>query len=170
MSNYKLGKKIVSTSSPAGTKSLAKKIASGIIKKGLQDKAVILALFGDLGSGKTTFIQGLANGLGIKDKITSPTFVIMKSFRIQVLEFKRFYHFDCYRLKNEKDVLALGWQEIIADPRNIVAIEWPEKIKNVLPKETIYLNFKFINPVRSRDSNGVNENQRKIKSWKKIKI
>jgi tRNA threonylcarbamoyladenosine biosynthesis protein TsaE len=105
-----------------------------------QDKnnsAVVLGLTGNLGGGKTTFLQGFAKGLGVKEKILSPTFVIMKRF-------KNFYHIDCYRLKNEKDILELGFKDIIKNPKNIVAIEWPEKIKKVLPKNTILIKFKFI--------------------------
>lgn len=100
--------------------------------------ALVLGLSGNLGGGKTTFLQGLAKGLGIKEKILSPTFVIMKRF-------KNFYHIDCYRLKNSKDILDLGWEQIISNPKNIVAIEWPEKVKTLLPKDTILIKFKFIN-------------------------
>lgn len=60
------------------------------------------------------------------------------------LKFDNFYHIDCYRLKNEKDMSALGLKEIIRNPENIVAIEWSEKIKKVLPKSTILIEFKFI--------------------------
>ena len=107
--------------------------------------AVVFGLSGNLGGGKTTFLQGFAKGLGIKEKITSPTFVIMRRFQVSSFKLQAFYHLDCYRLKNEKDVLALGWKEIISDPKNIVAVEWSEKMKKILPKNTIFINFKFIN-------------------------
>jgi len=110
--------------------------SSGQIKEN-KKTAMVLALSGNLGGGKTTFLQGFAKGLGIKEKILSPTFVIMKKFG-------NFYHIDCYRLKNEKDILELGFKEIIKNPKNIVAIEWPEKIKKILPKNTILIKFKFI--------------------------
>lgn len=100
--------------------------------------AVVLCLQGDLGSGKTTFLQGFAKGLGIKEKITSPTFVIYKKF-------KNFYHFDCYRINKSEEILELGFKEIISNPENIVAIEWPEKIKKTLEKDIIEIDFKFIN-------------------------
>lgn len=102
-----------------------------------KNAATVITLQGDLGSGKTTFLQGFAKGLGIKEKILSPTFVIQKRFG-------NFYHIDCYRLKNYKDILELGWEKIIKNPKNIVAIEWPEKIKKLLPRNTILLKFKFI--------------------------
>jgi len=111
--------------------------------------AVVFGLKGDLGGGKTTFTQGFAKGLGIKDKILSPTFVILKRFEIKDKQFKNFYHIDCYRLKNKKDLLELGFNEIISDPKSIVLIEWPEKI---LLKDAIIIEFEF-----------VDENKRKIK-------
>lgn len=113
--------------------------------------AVVLGLEGNLGGGKTTFLQGFARGLGIKDKILSPTFVIMKKFSVQggpTSGRKNFYHIDCYRLKKGKDILELGWEEIISNPKNIVAVEWPKKIKKVLPKNTITLKFKFISETK----------------------
>lgn len=99
--------------------------------------AVVIGLSGNLGGGKTTFLQGFAKELGIKEKILSPTFVVQKRFG-------NFYHIDCYRLKNYEDILELGWKEIIKNPKNIVAVEWPEIIKKVLPKNTIFIEFKFI--------------------------
>ena len=119
------------------------KIAQDLAKKILRSKkrknqAFVLALKGKLGSGKTTFLQGLAKGLGIKEKIASPTFNIYKRFG-------NFYHFDCYRIEKPKEILDLGFEEIIQDPKNIVAIEWAEKIKKILPKTTKWINFKFLN-------------------------
>jgi|SRR3989344_5090728 len=106
--------------------------------------AVVLALQGDLGAGKTTFLQGLAKGLGIKEVVNSPTFVIMKKFKLESLGFKFFYHFDLYRLENEKDLQLLNFQEIISNPENIVTIEWPEKISKLLPENIIKINFTHV--------------------------
>ena len=107
---------------------LGKKIAQKIVKQGPRQGAFVLALQGDLGSGKTTFIQGLAAGLGVESRITSPTFVLMKKFSIpnyqlQTTNYKLLYHFDCYRIDRPEEILALGWQEIIDNPHNIVAVE-----------------------------------------------
>jgi len=126
------------------TQKLGEIFAEQIIKNELQKTAMVIGLQGDLGSGKTTFIQGFAKGLGISDKILSPTFVILKRFGIVKKPFKNFYHIDCYRLKNEKDILELGLKEIILNPENIVAVEWPEKIKKVLPKKTITIKFNLV--------------------------
>ena len=126
------------------TQKLGEIFAEQIIKNELQKTATVIGLWGDLGSGKTTFIQGFAKGLGVREKILSPTFVILKRFKITKKSFKNFYHIDCYRLKNEKDILELDFKKIILNPENIVAIEWPEKIKKVLPKKTIIIKFKLI--------------------------
>lgn len=115
----------------------------------------VLALHGDLGSGKTTFIQGLAKGLGIEKKIISPTFIIMRSYQItlnsqlSILNF--FYHVDLYRIKDEKDIRDLGLIELMQDPQNLFAIEWPEKIKSLLPRKRLDIFFEYLD-----------ENKRKI--------
>jgi len=107
-----------------------------------------------LGGGKTTFLQGFAKKLGIKEKILSPTFVIMRKFKIREnscpnsCKFVGFYHIDCYRIEKPKEILDLGFREIIQDPQNIMAIEWAEKIKKILPKNTLWINFKFISQAK----------------------
>ena len=98
----------------------------------------IICLYGDLGSGKTTFVQGLAQGLGIKNRIISPTFVIIRSHK-----FKKgiFYHTDLYRIETEKDIENLGLEEIINASQDIIAIEWAEKFKSYLPEKRIDIEF-----------------------------
>ena len=114
--------------------------SGGKIKK----HALVLALSGDLGSGKTTFVQGLARGFGIRSKIQSPTFLIIKNYKLKVRSYKLFTHIDAYRLKKPKDILTLDWREVAGDPKNIIAIEWARHIKKVLPKNHIDINFKHI--------------------------
>ena len=138
------------------TQKLGENAAKKIIKNGSRKTAVVLALSGDLGGGKTTFLQGFARGLGIREKILSPTFVIQKRFELKNKKLKNFYHIDCYRLKNNKParnashsdagrfISEINVKEIIKNPENIVAIEWPEKIKKFIPKNTIFINFKLI--------------------------
>jgi len=137
------------TYSPAQTKNLAKRFAQGILKISLKKKAIVIALKGELGSGKTTFLQGFAKGLGIKQKILSPTFIIMRKFKIcanscsNSCKFVNFYHIDCYRIKKPEEILFLGFEEIISNPKNIVVIEWAEKVNKLLPRESIILDFKI---------------------------
>lgn len=179
------------------TKKMAEALARETLRTNPRKTAFLLALEGDLGSGKTTFLQGFARGLGIREKILSPTFIIFRKFKVprnrtpkdsdvtseppgqvnsfrgrQNSKFKIFYHLDCYRLQKPKEILKLDFKEIISNPQNIVAVEWSEKIKKVLPKNKITLKFEFIDPVRdSKDkkkrrrkqiSNGVDRNKRKI--------
>ena len=108
-------------------KTLGEKMAENVLGKTLQKQAFVLSLQGNLGSGKTTFCQGFAKGLGIKEKILSPTFVLMKKFKIPKIK-RYFYHFDCYRIK-KADLKELNFEQIIQNPINIVAIEWSENIK-----------------------------------------
>ncbi|MDD3532262.1 MAG: tRNA (adenosine(37)-N6)-threonylcarbamoyltransferase complex ATPase subunit type 1 TsaE [Candidatus Shapirobacteria bacterium] len=98
-----------------------------------------VALFGDLGGGKTTFLQGLALGLGVKERILSPTFVISRDYPLS--SGGRFYHFDWYRLENEKQAQALGIEELFGGG-NIVAIEWADRAKKILPQKRIEVYFK----------------------------
>ena len=114
-------------------------------------QALIIALEGDLGSGKTTFIQGLAKGLKIKESVLSPTFLILKQFPIFLKKFQDFYHIDAYRLKNSKELLELGFTDLLNNPENIIVIEWADKIKKILPKHI--MKIKFFN---------LGKNQRKI--------
>ena len=104
----------------------------------------ILALYGDLGSGKTTFMQGLAKGLGIKRNIISPTFIIMRTYEFKEKELKYLYHLDLYRIENVEQTVDLGLKELMEDRENIVAIEWPDKIENLLPENRIDIMFAYL--------------------------
>ena len=146
-------RKEVITQTPGQTKELGEKLAKEILKKKPpKDIASVIGLTGELGGGKTTFLQGFAKGLGIKEKILSPTFVLMKKFPIKSLKqkpdegsvFEFFYHIDCYRIKTTEEILGLGLKEIISCPKNIVAIEWAEKVKGILPKNTVIIKFDFL--------------------------
>ncbi len=103
--------------------------------------ALALGLQGELGSGKTTFIQGLGRALKLKDKILSPTFVIQKRFTLKGQRWANLYHIDAYRLSGAKDLKTLGWLEILKDKKNLVVVEWAERVKAALPKDTLWLKF-----------------------------
>lgn len=140
------------TKNPNQTKKLGEALAKKILKTRPRKGAFIIGLEGDLGGGKTTFLQGFAKGLGIKEKILSPTFIIMRRFRIRVnsRKFADFYHIDCYRIQRPKEILELGFKEIISNSKNLVAIEWAERIKKILPKNVFILKFEFINRDRRK--------------------
>lgn len=149
------------------TKNFAKKFAKKALKMPSQ---VVFSLEGDLGAGKTTFTQGFAEGLGIKEKIQSPTFVILKIYRVNVSgsSVKQLVHVDAYRLQ-AKDFKVLGWKEFInppaGGPQNIVLVEWGNKIKNILPKNTIRVLFKHGKTPKER---AINILGRKNNDWEKI--
>lgn len=108
----------------------------------------VIALEGELGAGKTTFAQGFLQTAGAEGPFTSPTFVIMKKYDLKGDEqragdYQTVYHLDCYRVGSQ-DVIDLGWNEIISDPHNIVLVEWPERIKDILPDRHIHLNFEIV--------------------------
>ncbi|MDD5626144.1 MAG: tRNA (adenosine(37)-N6)-threonylcarbamoyltransferase complex ATPase subunit type 1 TsaE [Patescibacteria group bacterium] len=151
-------KKII-THSEKQTLSLGKKIAKKLIG------GEVLALNGELGSGKTVLIKGIAAGLGIKKHITSPTFVVMKIHntdshgkkhgltqtgakipRKSVLSLhKSVYlcHIDAYRLSSGQDLINIGVKDWLAKPNTVTVIEWAERVKNILPKDTIVIKIKL---------------------------
>ena len=99
----------------------------------------VIALDGDLGSGKTTFIKGLALGLGLKeeDEVKSPTFAIMHLYEADV----PLYHFDLYRLESDKEIAAIGFEEILENKNIVICIEWAERAKTFLPPATHRVQF-----------------------------
>ena len=137
-------KKSIQTNSKRETQQLAGKFSQDLLLRPKKSQgAFVVGLQGDLGSGKTTFIQGFARGLGIKEKVLSPTFVIVKAYKIPDTRYKiqNLYHIDCYRIKDEYDLLSLGWDKIVSDPKNLVLIEWSDRIRKILPKDTISISF-----------------------------
>ena len=123
------------------------KIAEDFVKKlsfHTPDGALVVGLYGDLGSGKTTFTQDVARIFGILENITSPTYVIEKIYPIIHAKFKNLIHIDAYRLNSGKELISLGWKNISSNPDNIILIEWPEKVAEILPENHIKINFKFI--------------------------
>jgi len=124
---------------------IANKIYSAPVPVNL-DKATVLALYGDLGSGKTTFTKSFISAFGVKQTVTSPTFVIEKIYKLPNgnKNFKNIIHIDAYRLNSGEEMKDLGWDKISNDPKNIILIEWPEKIADILPKNIKKIEFKFI--------------------------
>lgn len=104
----------------------------------------VIALYGELGSGKTTFVQGFAKGLGISSQIISPTFIIMRTYEVDREDIETLYHIDLYRIEGDSDVESLGLSDIFADKKSIVLIEWPEKIENLLPADRTDIVFKHL--------------------------
>jgi tRNA threonylcarbamoyladenosine biosynthesis protein TsaE len=111
-------------------------------KKG-REGALVVALSGDLGAGKTAFTKAVARHLGIKDKVTSPTFIIIKKYPLKKSKnYKFLFHLDAYRLKDEKELLHLGWEEIINNKEHMVFIEWPENVSKIIPRGARFIYIK----------------------------
>ena len=130
-------------------KNISEKILDKISKTIKTGNAKILAFSGDLGSGKTTITTEIGKHLGIKNKIISPTFVIMKIYEVDKkskyhLFFKKLIHIDAYRFDEENDILKIGWQEIQKDKDNLIIIEWPERIAKHLNKDTYFIKLEHV--------------------------
>lgn len=139
-------------------------------------KATLVGLEGDLGSGKTTFTQAVARQLGIRASVQSPTFVIIKTYSIprrqgvprrqgESLPFgkdspcqwppcqwpwRRLVHIDCYRLGRAEDLLRLGWRELAADPANLILVEWPERVGDLLSSPTLIIKFEVLGETKRK--------------------
>lgn len=129
------------TKSSKETQKLAQKFAKEL--KGDE----VIALFGNLGSGKTTFVQGLAKSLGVKERIISPTFIIIREHNVRIndkgLRINKFYHVDLYRVHADRQIEE-ELKELFKNKNRIVAIEWAEKIGDLLPKKRIEIYFDYI--------------------------
>lgn len=116
----------VITKSAKETQEFGEKI--GHYLKSLSHKARVILLKGELGSGKTTFVQGFAKGLGISYRLVSPTFIIIKEYQISTSGFEKFYHIDLYRTKDAYFDETLQLNEILKNPKSLVVIEWSERL------------------------------------------
>ncbi len=117
------------------------KMAREILAEPSGNQAKVIALVGDLGAGKTTFTQGFLKELGVKRSIISPTFLIIRPYKLSAINYKLALHIDCYRLNNLTELLSLGFKEMLANPENIVLIEWPEMAKEILPDDTTWIKI-----------------------------
>jgi tRNA threonylcarbamoyladenosine biosynthesis protein TsaE len=104
-------------------------------------RATLVALRGDLGAGKTTFVQAFARALGVEENVQSPTYVLMKKYTLPHSLFKTLIHIDAYRLEKPEEFTALRPQEFLGNPENLVVVEWPERLGGALPKPNLTLAF-----------------------------
>lgn len=140
-------KKIVFlTENAKETRRIAGLLAEEIIQTNVDlPHALVVALVGNLGSGKTTFAQGFAKGLKIKESILSPTFVLMREYALKGKAFKKFVHIDWYRLDDQKELIPLGWRDLVKNPQNLILIEWADRISALLPPSCIRVTFDHLN-------------------------
>ena len=118
-------------------------VAGSVLKN--VHEASIIALYGDLGSGKTTFVQGLAKELGVVGRVNSPTFLIHKTYKTGDKKIIRLHHFDLYRLGDEQEIAAIGLEDVLSEPDSLIVIEWPEKADKLLPANRINIHFEYKN-------------------------
>jgi tRNA threonylcarbamoyladenosine biosynthesis protein TsaE len=139
--------KRIITKNSKETRRVAASFASGL--KG--GEAVVLS--GELGAGKTEFVKGMAKKLGVRDRISSPSFILMNQYNAyrRNSKIKKMAHIDCYRISSADDTLDLGLDEILADDKTVAVIEWGEKIKKILPKEKISVSIKYLEKENHRE-------------------
>ncbi len=111
--------------------------------------ALLVALSGELGAGKTSFTQGMADALGIEEPITSPTFVLEKVYELDGQPFERLVHIDAYRLEGDTSLTPLGFDELYADPMNLIVFEWPERVLGQLPPPDHHLTLSLVEEGRA---------------------
>ncbi|TAK57916.1 tRNA (adenosine(37)-N6)-threonylcarbamoyltransferase complex ATPase subunit type 1 TsaE [Patescibacteria group bacterium] len=148
------------------TASFAKDFLEKLADRGKASSATVVGLYGNLGAGKTTFTQCLAKELGIMETITSPTFVIEKIYPLKhspstvfpqgcsttspqsspqfKLPFTQLIHIDAYRLEKGAELAVLGFEKLLNDPKNLILIEWPERVADIMPKDHFRLKFEFV--------------------------
>jgi tRNA threonylcarbamoyladenosine biosynthesis protein TsaE len=138
---------------------LAGNVLAAIWLGGAKERATILALKGELGAGKTTFVQALARRLGIQEPVQSPTYVLMKSYRLEgplttfgeKRRFSRLVHIDAYRLESPEEFGTLKPDEFLNDPKAFVIVEWPERLGDRLPQPDMTIQFAQTGPADARD-------------------
>lgn len=134
--------KVYLTSSSEETQEIATNLVSGL------SIGTTICLIGDLATGKTTFTQGIGESLGLK-RLTSPTYMIMREYKVEKHQkIKRLFHLDLYRLNSKDEIKAFDLEEIWSDPENLIVIEWPEKILDILPKSHHLITIKQTGPTQ----------------------
>ena len=108
------------------------------------DRATVVGLYGDLGAGKTTFTQAAAKALGVTEILNSPTFLIVKSYKLKVQSLQALIHVDAYRLTSSDELKKLRFGELLSDPHNLILVEWADKVADLLPMDHVQLHFEFV--------------------------
>lgn len=123
-------------------------LAAGITPN--KDKATVIGLVGPLGAGKTAFVQELLSVYGVDGPVTSPTYTIETVYQLPDSPFARAYHLDAYRLEGAEDLEVLDFTDRLADPANLILIEWAARVSDLLPRNTFYIDISFSEDAESR--------------------
>lgn len=130
---------LVTTTGPDETQAIAALLAPALVS------GDVLALEGDLGAGKTTFVRGLATAMGIDpNRVSSPTFIIVQEYESDLD--RPLLHVDSYRVGDESELDAIGWDEMLERREALIVIEWPERISSRLPREMIIIRLVHAGP------------------------
>jgi tRNA threonylcarbamoyladenosine biosynthesis protein TsaE len=124
------------------TQKLAKQWLASLAQ--LEGGATVVGLYGNLGAGKTAFTQAVARELGITEPTTSPTFVIEKLYETNHSIFKRLIHIDAYRLEAGRELQALDFEKLVENKNNLILIEWPENVREILPENHLKIQCTFV--------------------------
>jgi len=134
------------------TRRIAEEFALGLLRK--ETRATVVGLIGELGAGKTLFVQRAARALGVRRRMPSPTFLIARAYPLsRRSSFKKLYHLDAYRIKNRQDLDSIDFFRILESSRTVVLIEWADRIRKYLPKDAYII----------RIEHGKNYHERNIK-------
>ncbi len=120
----------------------AARLVSNLTPK--EERATLITLSGELGAGKTAFVQAAATALGVMDHVTSPTFVLAKRYELLGMPFARLIHIDAYRLKDGEDLRSISFNELMQDSENLVALEWPEIVADGLPVADVAIRLEVL--------------------------
>lgn len=129
-------------------RAIAEGFLRNLTQRPIKDTATVVGLSGDLGAGKTAFTKCVASTLGIAEVVTSPTFILEKVYIIprgSIVgdRFTKLIHIDAYRLHSASEMRALDWDALVADEHNLVLLEWPEQVKEALPKDLVSISFQY---------------------------
>lgn len=124
------------------TQKLAVQLAEKSVKGGIG--ALVFALMGELGAGKTMFVKAFAKALGINGPVTSPTFILMRPYEIGFGRYKMLYHVDAYRIDSYEDFSPAGLGEILDDGDSVVIIEWADRVRELIPDNAIWIHIKHM--------------------------
>jgi len=122
----------------------AKAFVEQLRQKGISDHAIVIGLYGELGAGKTTFVKAVANAFGVMEMVNSPTFVIEKIYKLDQELFEYLIHIDAYRIESPSELEVLGWHDIVSNPKNIIFIEWADKVETLLPADAKRIKFEIV--------------------------
>jgi tRNA threonylcarbamoyl adenosine modification protein YjeE len=137
---------VYSSHTPQDTHRIAQECITALMgRDNVQKGATIITLQGDLGAGKTVFVKGVAEVLGVLETVTSPTYVLQKTYPIDKrgVPWKRLVHIDAYRLQDAKELPTIGWDTYSSDSENLIMIEWPEQMGNAIHAQALTVRIAY---------------------------